>query len=344
VRLDLAVLAGAGPPVLLALLASCSILPEHLDEPARIVRGPIAARTQEPIKLTYLAFRPRRATIQEEGTNAITVQEAYSNVFNNDADDPDSKVVLDGEISRTSVALRRAVAPRTDVEIEVAAVYATSGFLDDFIEAWHRAFGLPSEHRDERPKDAYEMEVQKDGVTAYHLEGNEPGFADVPIVVTHALVLESESTPAISVRAGVEIPTGSEEKGFGNGAFDFGGGILAEKSFGRWTTTAAVDYTAPGTSESFEDAGMSPHDGFDVQFGLEYRWNDRISLLFGAILDSPVTRDLLIDQIDDEILTIDVGCAWDVGERSRLFFALEEDAIANAGPDVTFLLGWNVGL
>lgn len=341
-RRGFAVLAGAGPAVL-ALIAGCSILPQHLDEPVRIVRGPIAARTQEPIKLTYLALRPRRATIQEEGTTAISVQEAYSNVFNT-ASNGNSSVILDGEISRTSVAVRRAVAPRTDVEVELAAVYATSGFLDGIIEAYHRALGLPSEHRDERPQDAYEMTVVKDGVPAYHLEGNEPGFADVPIVVTHALLLESASSPAVSVRAGVEIPTGSEEKGFGNGEFDFGGGVLAEKSFGRWTTTAAVDYTAPGTSESFEDAGMSPHDGFDVQFGLEYRWNDRISLLFGAILDSPVTRDIHLPQIDDEILTIDVGCAWDVGERSRLFFALEEDAIANAGPDVTFLLGWNVRL
>jgi hypothetical protein len=81
---------------------------------------------------------------------------------------------------------------------------------------------------------------------------------------------------------------------------------------------------------------MSRTNGFDVQFGLEYRWNDRISLLFGAILDSPVTRDLLIDQIDDEILTI--GRRVRLGRRRAVaaFFALEEDAIANAGPDVTF--------
>ena len=324
-------------------LAGCGSLARSKEDPAHVVRGPIASRTQQPILLTHLAFRPRRAATQPENTTSVAVQEAYSSVYNT-GHNSTSDLVFDGEISRTSFALRRALSDRTDIEVEVAAVYATAGFMDSFVEAYHHILGLPNEKRDERPKDDYEMKLEKDGNVAYHLESDELGVADVPIVVTHALQLESEGAPAIAVRAGIELPTGSDEKGFGNGKFDYGAGVLTEKSFGRWTATGAVDYTWPGTSDSLERAGIHAEDGFDLQLGIEYRWNDRISLLLGAVLLPPVTRDVLIKQIDDQILSIDVGCAWDLGERSRLTVGLEEDAIANAGPDFTLMAGWSLQL
>jgi len=320
-------------------LAGCGSLARSKEDPARVVRGPIASRTQEPILLTHLAFRPRRAATQPEGTSSIAVQEAYSSIYQT-GHTSTSEVTFDGELSRTSFALRRALSDRTDIEVEIAAVYATAGFLDSFVDAYHHVLGLPNENRSDRPKDAYEMKLVKDGNVAYSLESDELGVADVPIVVTHALAVESERTPAIALRAGIELPTGSDEKGFGNGKFDYGAGILAEKSFGRWTATGAVDYTWPGTSDSLDRAGISAEDGFDVQLGIEYRWNDRMSLLLGAILLPPVTRDVLVKQLDDQILSIDVGCAWDLGERSRLTIGLEEDAIANAGPDFTLMAGW----
>ncbi len=335
-------------PALMALalvlaLGGCGSLARSNEDPARVVRGPIASRTQEPILLTRLAFRPRRAATQPENTTSIAVQEAYSSIYNT-GQTSTSDLVFDGEISRTSIALRRALSDRTDIEIEFAAVYATAGFMDSFVESYHHILGLPNEERDQRPKDDYEMKFLKDGNVAYELEHDEIGFADVPIVVTHALEVESERAPAIALRAGVELPTGSEGKGFGNGKFDYGAGILGEKSFGRWTATGAVDYTWPGTADSLQRAGITAEDGFDLQLGIEYRWNDRMSLLLGAVLLPPVTRDVLMKQIDDEILSIDVGCAWDLGERSRLTVGLEEDAIANAGPDFTLMAGWTLQL
>jgi hypothetical protein len=327
--------------VLLAL-AGCKGL-GHADAPAPVVRGPVPSRTQEPIKLTFLALRPRRATVEPVGATSILVQEAYSNLYQNGLD-PNHRVVLDGEISRTSVAMRRSVGPGTDLEIEAAVVFATAGFLDAIIEGYHETFGFPSEGREERPRNSYTMEVDTNGVRAYELEGDEAGFADLPIVLTHALVEESGRAPAVSVRAGVELPTGSESKGFGNGGIDYGGGILAEKSFGRWTTTAAVDYVVPADSASFERADVSAHDNLDLQVGVEYRWNDSLSLLLGAVLESPVTRDIPRNEIDEEILSIDVGCIFDLGTRSRLLLGFEEDAIASSGPDLTLFAGWSLSL
>jgi hypothetical protein len=327
----------------LALGNACALVPRYSGAPAPVVRGPIPARVQEPIKLTYLAFRPRRAAIQPEGSTSISVQSAYTSMFENGDSGPD-QVVLDGEISRTSLILRRAVAPGADVEIELPVVYATSGFLDLIVEDFHSFFGFPSGGRDERPRFSYQMDAFHNGRLAYHLEGNEPGLGDVPIVLTHSILDESASSPALSWRTGIELPTGSESRGFGNGKVDFGAGLLAERSFGRWTATGAVDWVSAESSRSFERAGVAAQNDLDLQLGIEYRWNDGLSLLGEAVLNSPATRDIRIHEIDAGTLSIDVGAAWDLGRGSRLLLDFGEDAIADSGPDFTLLAAWSSSL
>jgi hypothetical protein len=329
--------------VALASTSGCELVSSWSDAPAPIVRGPIPARTQEPVKLTFLAFRPRRAAIQPEGSTLLSVQSAYSSIYQN-GHTGNEDVVFDAEIWHTSLALRRAVAPSTDLEVELAVTYATSGFLDLIVEEYHHILGFPSEGRTDRPRFAYEMDAFHNGNLAYRLDGNEVGFGDLPIVLTHSLVDESASHPGVSIRAGVELPTGSEEKGFGNGQLDYGGGLLAEKAFGRWNATAAVDYVVAGTSRTFERADVSSHDNLDLQAGIEYRWNDRLSFLLGSVLESPVTRDIGLKEIDGNILSIDVGAAWDLGNRSRLLLDFGEDAISRAGPDFTLMAAWSISL
>lgn len=320
-------------------LSGCGLLRTRSDHPAHVVRGPIPARTQEAIKLTYLFFRPRRATTQPPGTTDLTAQTAYSSLYQNGHGGSDD-VVFDSELSHTSLSARRGVSPGTDVEVEVGVTFATAGFMDEFVEEYHKLLGFPSEGRRNRPKNEYEMDVFHNGNLAYRLDADQPGFSDLPIVVTHQFVEETASSPALSARAGVELPTGSESKGFGNGVLDWGGGLLAEKSFDRWTATAAVDYVLTGTSRTFEQADVAAHDDLDAQFGLEYRWNDDVSLLLGTILESPVTRSIPLKEIDGNILSIDLGISWDAGERSRFLVEFGEDAIARSGPDFTLMAAW----
>jgi hypothetical protein len=333
----------AAPAVALVCTAGCSALSRSPDDPAPIVRGPIPARTQAPIALTYLAFRPRRAVIQPEGKVGVGVLSAYSSIFQNGSSAQDS-VVLDGEVWSNSLLLRWGAAEDCDLELELPVVYATSGFLDLFVENWHDFFGLPDGGRDSRPRFAYEMEATHGGQTAYSLEGNEPGLGDVPILYTRAIRDEDAQGPALAWRAGIELPTGSESRGFGNGKIDAGAGLLAERSWGRWTTTAGVDFVKRASSDSFERAGVEAQDDFSGQLGAEYRWNDGLSLVCGLAYDSPVTEDIALKEIDHGILSLDLGAAFDLAPGSRLILGFGEDLIAASGPDFTVSAALTFGL
>ncbi|MFN0007518.1 MAG: DUF3187 family protein [Planctomycetota bacterium] len=327
----------------LALSGACAIVPEHADAPSKVVRGPVPSRTLEPVKLTALAFRPRRATTLPEEKTELSVLSSYASIFEEGQTGGDL-VLFDGEIWRTSLHLRRGIGSGADLEIELPVVYATSGFLDEFIENFHDFFGLPNGGREDHPRFQYGMVAVNGGTEAYHLEGNQVGMGDVPIVLTVSVLEESETRPALAVRGGIELPTGSDSDGFGNGKVDYGIGFLGERSFGRWTATGAIDWVDVQSSESFEEAGVEADDSFDLQLGLEYRWNDGLSLIAGSVYTNAPTQDIDLEEISGNMLSLDIGAAWDLGERSRLLLVFSEDLITQSAPDFSVTAAWTLSL
>jgi hypothetical protein len=328
--------------LLAALTPSCTSFLGWQPDPAPVQRGPVATRTQEPIKLTYLNFRPRAGVTQEDGKLALSAISQYTNIFLNGFSNTE-RVVMDGELWRNSLVARYGLSHHSDLEIEIPIMYATQGFLDPIITDWHNFFGFPNGGRETRPENAYEVKVQTNGFTAYELDGNRVGLGDIPIVYTQQILDQDGNVPAVAARFGVELPTGSEELGFGNGKLDAGAGLLTQYTGGRWTTTGAIDYVHAGGSTTFSDAHVHPSPQADAQLGLEYRWSDATSVLTGLVIDSPVTQDIHLKEIDKPILSFDLGVAWDVAERSQLFFGFTEDLISESGPDITFNLIWKTG-
>ena len=321
--------------MLLALLCGCISAPQA--DPAQIVRGPLATRVQHPFSLTLLSMRPRRAAIQEEGVSGASLDLAYSSIHEVMKLGPQG-VHFDGETARSSFRLRRGIGNGWDVESEASVLFGTSGFLDAFIEGFHEFFGFPDAGRPLLERNQYRMRLRYHGQRVYDLVEDEYGFGDIPIIFTKQLRAESDRGPGVAMRFGVEIPTGSAERGFGNGEMDFGLGTLFESSAGRWTVTGALDFIAPGRPKAFEDAGLSLDPIYSVQAGLEFRWSDRMSLLTQLAYTSPYTRDFPMEEFSSEMLDFALGCAWQ-RESTVLHVALLEDLEAAQGPDFGIQMG-----
>ena len=323
----------------LVLLGGC-IAPPSAD-PAQVVRGPLATRVQHPFSLTLLSMRPRRAAIQKPGAWGSAFDLAYSTIHGVMTLGQKS-VHFDGETARSSVRVRRGLGNGWDVESEASVLLGTSGFLDAFIESFHEFFGFPDAGRPLLEQNQYRMRLRYHGQRVYDLVEDEYGFGDIPVVFTRQLRVEDEQGPGVALRMGMEFPTGSEERGFGNGEFDFGLGALFESSAGRWTVTGAVDVLAPGRPEAFKHAGLSLDTIYSLQAGLEFRWSDRLSLLTQLAMTSPYTRDFPMEEFSTEMLDFALGCAWQ-RESATLHFALLEDLVAAQGPDFGVQMGVSWG-
>ncbi len=331
---------------LLCLASSCAAL-RHTENPAQTVRGPLATRQQQPMALTLFAFRPRRAVTQPKGELGLGAQLAWSSIEEyrqNPPFAPSEYVVFDGETVRTTLRARYGIGERTDLEVELPLLYASSGMLDSFIEAWHDFFSLPGGSRELYESDSYEMSVRQGGDELYRLDANRLAVQDIPLILTRNLRQEDERGPAVALRGAIEVPSGSESRGFGNGALDFGVGVLAERSWGRWTLSGGVDLLFPGQSDRL--AALPNHElkqQFALALGGEYRWNDHLSLVAGSVWTSRMISTIGLEEVAREVFDFGLGLAWDLAEASRVSFSIHEDLVAATGSDLTFQFGLTWG-
>lgn len=324
--------------LLFVTTAGCAVL-EPNAAPEHVVRGPLGLRSNGPIAATLMQFRPRSTQTRPVGRVGFEVANSYSSMFE-DGTDGNWTVVFDGELARTAVLFRTGVSDTTDVEVELPFAYATSGFLDTFIESWHAFFGLPNGGRAQRARGEYAMHVDTNGRRVYELDADRPALADIPLYLTQQVTREADAGIGIALRGGIEIPTGSEGRGFGNGGVDWGGGALAEKSLGRFTFTASAYYVDAATPDSFARAGLVIGDQVYYQGGVECRWNNWLSLVAGLRSSTPVTKDIPLKEIDRGVLDLDVGFVFDDPQTEwRYIFGLTEDLVSESGTDFTVFFG-----
>lgn len=297
--------------------------------------------------LTLFAFRPRRAVTQPAGELGLGAQVAWSTIEEireHPSWAPTESVVFDGETLRTTLRARYGLGERTDLEVEVPFLYASSGGLDGFIEDWHDFFSLPSGSRELFPDDRFEMRVEEGGDVLYELDSNRIALQDIPLVVTRNVRVEDSEGPAVALRGALELPTGSESRGYGNGKLDVGVGVLFERSLGRWTWSGAFDLLFPGQPDRL--AALPNHELQDmlaITAGAEYRWSDHLSLVAGTTWTSRMISSIGLEEIAREVFDLGAGLAWDIGPSHRMQASLHEDLVAATGSDITAQLGWTWG-
>ncbi|MEM9381525.1 MAG: DUF3187 family protein [Planctomycetota bacterium] len=306
------------------------------------VRGPLPTRIQQPLGQVFPNPRPRRAQLLEPGTGRATLDLEYSSIFERNVD-PGQAASFDGETARVTTRIAYGVGPGTELLVEPAVQFASSGFLDRVVDEFHAFTGFAEGGRDTFPRDQYSMFVENQGRTAWELEENEILLGDLPVTLLVQVRDEDDDGPAIAARVTLEIPTGDESRGGGSGGWDTAAGVLVERSLGRWTLTASLDGVHVDQPRALVEAGVDIRTMLFAAGGVEYRWTDRLSLLGQALFRSPITRSLPFEEIDREILDLGFGAAFDVARDVTLTASFHEDAVAASGPDLTFYLGLAVG-
>ena len=319
----------------LLLLAACA---GPSSDPAHVVRGPLPTRVLQPVGLLFPGPEPRRAHVLPEGRTFLRPEVGYASIFEQNVG-PSETASFDGEIARFALELRRGLGRGLELAIEPNVLFATSGFLDRIVDEFHAATGFVGGGREDRERDQFDMRLVKDGVTAYALEEDQVLFGDLPVTLTAALREEDSHGPAVAARFTVELPTGDDDRGAGSGGIDVAAGVLVERSVGRWTFFGGIDGVLPEDPDGFEAAGVEARALGFASGGVEYRWNDRVSLLGQAVLQTPFTRSLGAEEIDREILDLGFGLAWDLAPGATGFASFHEDAVAASGPDATVQVG-----
>ena len=224
--------------LLFLLMASpCWAAEDPPQKPGDAFHGPLLQRNDNPL---YLAFGSTilsdRADTGEPGRWRWNADYLNSNTIVDQHDDSEADhVVVDAEVQRFELTLKRALTQRLEFGTAIAYVAIGSGFSDSFIESFEEGVGAASVGaRDGRGENEFRYLFRVDGVNQIDRQDETiHGLTDIPLQLKFQFRDGQEGfLPRVSARGMLKLPTATDSL-LGNQAVDGGVGLLAEQPAGK---------------------------------------------------------------------------------------------------------------
>ena len=241
------------------------------------------------------------------------------------------RLILDGETWRTNLALGHTFRERWRVGVELPYYQQSGGVLDNMIDAWHSAFGMPDGGHNARPEGAIEYALADTGGVFFMLDERRRGIGDAQLSVAR----EIGGDRALTVQASVKLPTGDEDVLAGSGGTDW--------SLTLFRAARATARSRPAGwfwGVGLLGLGVPDRIEFDTRrtavvgvVGGGWQLARRLGLkaqldVHGALYDSP------LEEIGDTAIQATFGGWVQLGERGVLDLAVVEDIAVSTAPDV----------
>lgn len=314
----------------MALLGGCASLPDS---------QPLGVRNLHPVQLTAIHLMPRAATREPAGRVRTEARLQGANILQADESVRD-EADFDAEIYRAELITRIGLGAGFDVEISLPLVHAAGGSFDSAIEGWHDVFGFTQADREEVPRDRFIGEVsrlQSHGSlqTAYELEKDGVHAGDLPITLSF-IPIEPEGGEGfgLGIRGGLELPTGREDDGFGNGGLDGSVGVIGSYLGEGWALHGWASYAWIARPATARRAGLHYPDVASAGLGSEVAVSEWLSALAQLDYESSVLARLDADDASRDQLLLWLGGRWRTGTSTRLELAVAEDLLPSVSPDV----------
>ena len=292
---------------------------------------PLVMRNQHAIAVLYGLPAPLPARLPRAGGGRIGLAVNWVNFAVTEARGQRA-YTLDGEVVESRIDATYGLTDRWALHGEVAYRSLSAGTLDATIESFHDALGLPNGSRDKLPDDQLLLAYAVDGVSAFRVDREASGIADVPLALGYQL--RASNAGALAGWLSVKVPTGSVDDLTGSGAVDVALSLAGSRQLGeRGQAFAQVDLAwlgegdlLPALQEEYAwsaigGASWAAWRGLDLTAQLEAN---------SGVLDSG------LDDFDGGALVLTFGGSWRTSGGWRFDFGLSEDIQTDASPDVVF--------
>jgi len=257
------------------------------------------------------------------------------------------QLLLDGETTRVSMALRYGVFSRLEIGAEIPLVGHSGGFLDSFIEGFHSLFGFPKGSRVDDARNKLEFYYHDGQQERFNLQDAAFGLGDIRLSAAYALLQASGPRDRdLALRLELKLPTGESADWRGSGATDVSArlaltqrGIIGEHPLNLFLTAGAV-YLGEGELLPEKQNSLVGVGHAGLAFGMTE------SLAFNLQFDAhtPLFHDSVMREFEKAGLQIDIGGRYQINSHTSLDIGVGEDIFVHTAPDVTFHLALNLTL
>ncbi len=334
------------PLIAVAIFLACFVIPALAAAHGYEGFGPFVSRNQNPIYLQNLSLTPRKAEALPEGTLDVRIDSAYSNLFEKEAN-AQASLNLDMELWRLAVMASYGFGRGLEAGIQVPMYEMWGGFLDGFIQKFHKFFGFPNGGRDRVPNGEFHYRLDAGGRTAFDFPSVDWGLGDVSIYVKHQLIGQDDDLPAVAWFADLKFPTGRRSRGLGSGSPDFGIGLAMDNTWKRLHGYVNVGWFILGGNEYIDE--LMYNQMFSYMLAGELSILPSLSLVVQIEGGTPLLHGTGLDQWDGMPMDLVIGFK---GEEKDIFgdlgdltwqVAFAED-ITSQGPSVDFTVYMSLGV
>jgi hypothetical protein len=306
------------------------------------VGDPLPLRSQHPAQLTVLRLEAESAAALAPGAALLRGDVSYSSMFLSGSGGGNS-FTMDGEYLRARLAVRVGLPADLELGFDLPFAHTTGGFLDEFVMRWHDWFGLPGQQRNLVPSDRFRVRAAHGGSTAFEVQEAGLRWMDVPVTLKWSVVPPREGSVGLALRAGIELPTGDQDAGFGNGGVDHAVGAVAEWRPGPLTVHAHVGHTWVHTPDRSRSAGLGFADVGTRGLGVSVPLGDGFAALMQVEWEASTLRNLGLDRASRDQVLLWFGVRSRLGARLHLELALGEDLSGFVAPDFSLYAGLRWG-
>ncbi len=248
---------------------------------------------------------------------------------------PEWTVNLDMEVTDLDFRLKKVLANRFEIGLDLPVLVFSSGFMDNFLDTYHKTFGFPDYGRSTRPANEFLYEVRRNGVPVVGGKDGRIGLGDIR-VTTKMQVLQGD--PSVSILADMELPTGDASRGFGNGSLDGGLALLVDKRLGeKFLSYWNIGVVFPGKLKAMETVNMKtyPYAAAALEAAL---WK-HLSLNGQVYFQNSPFPKTGIPTVDRIAALLSLGARYSRG-RDNYELSITEDPNTAGAPDVIFTLAY----
>lgn len=301
--------------------------------------GPLPVRNQHPAQLTVQHMRPAPATVLPAGEHRARFDAAYSSLFLNGIALGRS-FVMDGEYLRFGPSLAVGLGRGLELSAELPFAHTTGGFLDSFLIEYHDVFGFPDQNRENVPNDRFHVLATQNGQSVWGVREGGVELLDVPLSLTWQLTDVAECGAGLAVRAGLELPTGDQDRGYGNGEVDWTAGLLFETHWRDVAFYGHAQHTFAGTPDNAAAGGLEFADVTSVGVAAELPLTRCLHAFTQVEFETSTLRNLDLRATEREQVLAWLGARWVVADRYGVELAFGEDLRGFVSPDFTAWIGF----
>lgn len=292
--------------------------------------GPLRVKNQFPL---FIPVSPPYLESAAAG-NSFSIGLSHSSVFmiKNSAE---WSVNLDMELTELNFSYKKDIPNLLELGIEVPVLISIGGFMDNFLETYHKTFGFPDYGRSARPANAFLYEVKKKGVLVVRGENGRTGLGDTRLTARKTIL---NTDPVLSLTAGIELPTGHAKKGFGSGSLDTAVALLIDKRLGeRFQSYWNLGIVFPGDLKGYETIKLRNY--IYAGAGIEAVLLEHLSLIGQVVFQGSPYPQTDIGTVDRIAALLSLGGRYTSGNNS-LEFSITEDPNTAGAPDFTLNLAY----